>query len=117
MDNNGKKNYVKKSPSVHAFTNKGNKKYTNPKAVKVKKNKVSLSKGKTAAIKASVTKISKKKKVINTSHGPKLRYYSTNTAVAKVNSKGKITAVGKGSCKICVLAINGVRKAIIVTVK
>ena len=117
VNKNGKKNFVKKSPAVHAFTTKGNKKYTNPKAVKVNKDTVTLNKGKSTTIKASVTRINKRRKLINTSHGPTLRYYSTNTKIAKVDNKGKITAVGQGSCKICVLAINGVRKSVKVTVK
>ena len=68
-------------------------------------------------IKATVTKTNRRRKLTNESHGARLRYYSTNTKIAKVNKKGKITAVGKGNCKIYVLAINGVHKVVKVTVK
>ena len=46
-----------------------------------------------------------------------LRYVSTNTKVATVTSKGKIKATGIGTCKIYVVAVNGIWKTITVTVK
>ena len=48
-------------------------------------------------------------------HG--LKYASTNPKIAKVNSKGTITAVSKGTCYVYVYAQNGVYKKIKVTVK
>jgi len=50
-------------------------------------------------------------------HTAVLRYESSNTEVATVNSKGKITAKGKGSCYVYVYAQNGVYKRIKVTVE
>jgi hypothetical protein len=113
----GKKQFVSKSPVMYAYTGNGNKKFTNAKAVKVKKAKVTLKKGKTFKIKAHVTKVKKGKKLMPTDHAPKLRYVSGNTKVATVDKSGKITAKGKGRCKVFVLAVNGVRKSIDVTVK
>ena len=113
----GKKTYVKKSPAVHAFTANGNKKYTNPKSITVKKKKITLKAGKSYAIKAKINKIDKKKSLMKETHGAALRYCSSNTKIAKVSSKGKITAKAPGKCKVYVYAINGVSKTIRVTVK
>ena len=113
---NGKKTYVRTSPMMHAYTGNGTKKYTNAKSVTVKKAKVSLKKGKTYKIKASVKKMKKNKKLMPKSHAPTLRYMTSNKKVATVNSSGKITAKGKGTCVIYVYAHNGVSKSIKVTV-
>jgi uncharacterized protein YjdB len=48
--------------------------------------------------------------------GSKLTYKSTNKKVAKVNSKGKITALKAGSTKITVTAANGKKLTVKVTV-
>lgn len=112
---NGKKSYIKTSPVVHAYSSGGTKNYTNARSVSVKKSKVSLKKGKTHKIKASVKKLRKGKRLLK--HTPKLRYLSSDPAVAKVSKKGKVTAKGKGSCVIYVYAHNGVSKKVKVTVK
>ena len=114
---NGKKVYVGTSPAVHAFTGGYTKVYTNAKAVKVNKTKVTLSKGKTIKIKAKVIKLKKDKKLMPKSHAPKLRYLTTDKKIATVSSKGKIKAKGKGTCYVYVYAHNGVSKKIKVTVK
>ena len=57
--------------------------------------------------------ISKKKVSIHR----KVAWESDNLNVAKVNSKGKITAVGKGTCYVYAYAQNGVAAKIKVTVK
>ena len=116
LKKNGKKKYVRKSPILHAYTGKGNKKYTNVKSVKVKNAKVILKKGKTFKIKAKVKKVRKNKKLMPKKYAATLRYLSTNTKVAAVNKSGKITAKGKGTCTIYVYAHNGVSKSIKVTV-
>lgn len=46
-----------------------------------------------------------------------IMYESSNSKVASVNSKGIITAKGKGTCYIYVYAQNGVYKKITVKVK
>ncbi len=114
---NGKKTYVSTSPAVHAYTSGGKKYFTNPEKVTVKKVSVSLKKGKKYKIKASVANLQKGKALIPDCHEPELRYISSNKKIATVSKSGKITAKGKGKCKVYVLAINGVRKAIKVTVK
>lgn len=113
----GKKVITDTSVSVHAVTKGGN--YGVAKAVSVtkignKKNvtEVILKKGKTAQITAAEVKKDKKIK-----HHRKLCYESSNPNVATVTARGKIKAIGKGSCTVWVYAQNGVYKAITVTVK
>ena len=47
----------------------------------------------------------------------KICYVSSDKSVVEVTEKGKITAKGKGSAKVYVIAQNGIRKAVNVTVK
>lgn len=107
---NGKKVWIAKSNIAHSTTTGG--RYGNARTVKVNKKKVSLKKGKTFAIKAREVKWNKPiQKHAN------IKYESSNTKVAKVSRKGKVTAVGKGTCYIYVSAQNGMYKKIKVTVK
>lgn len=55
--------------------------------------------------------------LITEGHTARLRYLSSNSKVAKVSSNGRITAKGKGRCRIYVIAANGVYKAVKVIVK
>ena len=112
----GKKSYFAKSPTVHAFASGSSKKYTNPKSVRVKKASAAIKAGKTYKIKASVVKLKKNKTLINTGHAPKLRYLSTDTSVATVSKSGKVKGKTAGSCKIYVYAVNGMKKAVKITV-
>ena len=114
---NGKKKYIKTSPLMRAYTSGGSGKYTNARAVKVNKVKVTLKKGKTFRIKAKVLKLKKGKKLMRNKHVPLLRYLSSDKKVATVSKAGKITAKAKGTCRIYVYAHNGVRKTIKITVK
>lgn len=114
---NGKKKYVRKSPIMHAYAGNVTKKHTNAKAVKVKKAKVTLNKGRSFKIKAKVIKVSKKKKLMPKSHAPTLRYKTSYKKIATVSKTGRIKAKGKGKCKIYVFAHNGVSKTITVSVK
>ena len=103
------------SKTIH-FATKGGK-VGNYKAVKltnVKKNKVSVKKGKTFKIKAKSIVQSKKLKV---KKHRTLRYESTNSKVAKVDKNGKITAKKKGTCFVYVYDQSGNFAKIKVTVK
>jgi len=55
------------------------------------------------------------KKVLQ--HVRLVRYYSSDANVAKVSSKGKVKAMGKGKCTIYAIANNGVRASVKVRVK
>ena len=85
--------------------------YGNATSVSVKKKTVRLKKGKTFKLGASF------KKTGTVKQHRKLSYETTKPKVAKVNKKGKIKAVGKGTCKVYAYAQNGVMKVIKVTVK
>ena len=86
----------------------------NPKTVTVNTSRVALMIGKSSTIKADVTGVKSGRKVLN--HANLLRYYSSNRNVATVTSSGKIRATGIGSCTIHVMANNGIRTAVKVTV-
>ena len=104
---------------VRALYKKGNynlcSKYSNtvsfttskaPKAsIKLNKAKLTIYKGKTATLKATVT-----------GDSTKTKWKSSNSSIAAVNSKGKITAKKAGTCKITATA-NGKKAICTVTVK
>ncbi|MDD6637478.1 MAG: Ig-like domain-containing protein [Lachnospiraceae bacterium] len=106
----GKKIFIAKSKTVHVTTAGG--KYGNAKSVKVNKTSVNLTTGEKFKVKASMVK---KDKTIK--QHVEIRYETSNSNVATVNSNGVITAKGKGTCYIYVYAQNGVYKRIKVTVK
>ncbi len=94
-----------------------NKRQTNTKSIKLSKSKFTLSEGRTAKIKAKLVLVDKKKKTLPGGHAAKIRYVSSDVSVAKVNNKGKITAVGKGTCTVYVYGLDGAYKKVNVTVK
>jgi hypothetical protein len=118
----GKKVTIATSVTVHATTTGG--KGGVAKAVKIKKIgkkkinssksvKYTLKKGKKAKISAAEVKQTTKKIY----HHRNICYESSDKSVATVDKKGKITAKGKGKCKIWVYAQNGVYTTINLTVK
>lgn len=109
--------YIGESPVMYAYTSGGNGKKANAGSVSVKKTEVSIKKGNTSKITASVKSSDKKKKTVTYKKLKDIRYLSTDKTIATVSSKGKITAKKKGTCKIYVYAHNGVNKTITVTVK
>ncbi len=88
---------------------------TNAVKVTVSKKKASLKTGKKYQIKAKVKAANGK--LFYKEHASKLRYISGDKYIAKVSKSGKVTGAHKGSCKIYVLAPNGVRTSIKVTVR
>lgn len=113
---NGKKQYIATGLTLHIAGPK-NKTYTNVKKIQCKKTEYTLKKGKTAKITTKLILQDNKKKLLSKGHGAKLRYSSTNKAVATVTAKGTIRAKKKGTCYIYVTALNGVNKRVKVTVK
>jgi len=101
---------------VSHFAGKNNKIYKNPKEVKLATKALTLNKGQSSKISASVKMEAGKKKALGDNHAAKLRYQSTNQNIATVDSKGNVTAVGSGECKIYVFARNGLAKAVSITV-
>jgi len=111
---NGKKVIVAKSIMIHV-AGKKNESVTDAKSIKLNKTSYVLTKGKKATIKASTVKKDKKRTLIN--HTPEFRYATTDSKVAVVSEKGKITAKGKGFCSVYVYAPNGCAQKIKVVVK
>lgn len=114
----GKKIYLASSYTLHQ-AGKGHKKITNAKRITVKKKKYTLKKGKTAVISVKVTKENSKKALIKHSSALEkgVRFWSSNQKIASVTGKGKIRAVSKGKCTIYVMAENGLKAKLKVTVK
>ncbi len=115
LDKNGK--VITSSKFAHVAT-KGKNAKSNPAKVtvssKIKKNKITLKVKKTFKLKGKYASSAKKYKIRKILD---VRYESTKPKVAKVSSKGVITAKKKGTCYIYVYAQNGLYKKIKVTVK
>ena len=111
----GKKQYIATSAMIHSAGSRN--KYTNASGITGVPDTKVLKTGKTYQLKAKIKKADKKKPLIKKVHSPWLRYGTTDSAVAKVSSSGKITAAGKGTCTIYVIAPDGVRKTMKITVK
>ena len=105
---------VSVSKVIHAATKGG--KVGNPKSIKFTnaKSKLTLKKGKKFTLKTKVVAQSKKLKIKN---HRKIAFESSKPSVVKVNSKGKIKGVKKGTAYIFAYAQNGVAKKVKVTVK
>lgn len=114
----GKKQISNLSGWVSAKTYKRNNKKINAKAPKLSKQKVYLglcsSKQITAKIAPSKYGTNDNKKVFS----EKIRWYSSNSSIATVDKKGKITAgKKKGKCKVYAVSHNGARTKVDVIVK
>lgn len=108
----GKRVIIMTSKVIHTITE--GKKYGNPVKVVLDTTAVKLNVADTKTLTGEVLIESAK---LLKEHTAVLRYESTNTEIATVNSKGKITAKDKGSCYVYVYAQNGVYKRIKVTVE
>ena len=108
----GKKVQLGESLTLCAAGTKS-KEYTNVSEVTLNKTKKTLETGKTFKIKADLKLEDESKKLVD----PGIKYESSDTSVAKVNSKGKITTVGKGTCYVYVRSATGAYAKIKITVK
>lgn len=113
---NGQKYNIGKTITAYVVGRK-NAKWTNVKKIKIAKKAYTLRKGKTVKIKAETVLVDKRKKPLSNKHVRKFRYASDNKKVATVSKTGKLTARGKGKCKVYVYARNGYAKKINITVK
>lgn len=117
VDSKGKVTGVKKGTATITASVKGAKEVkvkvtiTAPiaaKSVKLNKTSATVAKGKTLTLAATVSPSNTTNKTV--------KWKSSNTKVAKVDSKGKITAVGAGSAKITATTANGRTTAATITV-
>ena len=93
------------------------KRFANTKSLKVDKTAVTVKAGKTKTINTTIKLYGTKKEIFGRTHAGFVRYLSTNTDVATVDKNGKIKGVAKGTCKVYAVGVNGVWKAVKVTVK
>jgi uncharacterized repeat protein (TIGR02543 family) len=115
---NGKKVVVRNSVTVHSVAGNTSARSTNVKSVKAKKHSISLKKGKSYTLKASVSKVNKKKAFFDETHCGLLRYLSADSKIASVDyNTGKIKAKKAGKTTVYVLGVNGIRDKAVVTVK
>ena len=110
----GRRVTVSRSEEIHFVTDVKGYKYGNPTKVALSSKKCTLNKGKTFNLKNRVKVYSSKKVLL---HTDKVRYVSSDSRVAKVNSRGRITAEKAGRCNIYAIAQNGRAAKITVTVK
>ena len=111
---NGKRVALGKTLEMFAVTATKSGKYANPTAIKLSSSKISVKKGKSAVVSAKVFMPKNKK---SKKYTAEIRWISSNTKVAKVDKKGKITAKKKGNCYVYAFTRNGVSKRVKVTVK
>ena len=115
---NGKKVIVRNSATVHSVCGNTSARSTNVKAVKAAKHSITLKKGQSYKLKASVYKINKSRAFLATTHCGLIRYLSRDKKIATVDyNTGKIKGVKAGTTKVYVLGVNGIRDRVTVTVK
>lgn len=110
----GQKTVICESDTVRSITGGSTKKHTNAAKIKIRESALDLSINEKKKISASVTGEDEDKQVL--AHGNVLHYLSEDTAVATVSEEGKICAVAPGSCRVFVIAANGLRSEVNVTV-
>ena len=109
---NGKKTYLNQSNAIYIATAGGTR--TNAKAVTAASTSITLKKGKTKNLSATVTSVNSKKKLFYRT--AKLTYTTTDKKIATVTSRGTVTAKAKGTCYIYVSAANGIYTKVKITV-
>ncbi len=122
VDSQGKR--IAKSAAQHSITGNDSGIKTNAKSVSVRAGKTTLCTGQTTKLKVSVKAERKGRVVLWKGHTSRYRYvvtdaeypYSTSRAV-KVTAGGTVKAVSKGQARIYVMAANGVRTSVVITVK
>jgi uncharacterized protein YjdB len=115
---NGKKVIVKNSVTVHSVAGNTSARSTNVKSVKAKKHAVTLKKGQSYTLKASISKISKNRAFLDNTHCGLIRYLVRDRKIATVDyNTGKIKAKKAGKTIVYVLGVNGIRDKCVVTVK
>lgn len=115
---NGKKQIVRNSVTVHSVCGNTSARSTNVKAVKAAKHAITLKKGQSYRLKASVYKVNKKRAFLDETHCGLLRYLTRDRKIATVDyNTGRIKGVKAGKTTVYVLGVNGIRDKVVVTVK
>jgi len=115
---NGKKVVVRNSVTVHSVCGNTSTRSTNVKSVKVSKHSVTLKKGQTYKVKATISKLNKRRAFLDATHCGLLRCLTADSKIATVNYKtGVIKAKKAGKTTVYVLGVNGIRDEVVVNVK
>ncbi|MGI6737168.1 MAG: C1 family peptidase [Anaerovoracaceae bacterium] len=114
---NGKKVVLSRSLACHTIAGGYSHHYTVAASLKAGQNKLTLRAGRSGRVSAKTVKYRSHRKLLTKKHTARCRYVSTNSAVAAVNSKGRVTAKKAGTCKIRIYAQNGVHTSVKVVVK
>lgn len=114
----GKKVIVRNSVTVHSVCGNTSARSTNVKKVKAAKHAITLKKGQSYKLKASIYKVNKKRAFLDRTHCALLRYLTADRKIATVDyNTGKIKGVKAGKTTVYVLGVNGIRDKVTVTVK
>ena len=111
----GQKTYVCDSLTLHSITGNSTKKFTNAQEIVLKNEQLQLAVGEKKKISAEVIGCDAEKQVF--ARGSTLRYLTGRPDIAAVTKDGKVHGVAPGSCKIWLVALNGVHAVLEVTVK
>lgn len=111
----GQKSYICESDNVHCITGGSTKKHTNAAEVRISSPSLDLSVGDKKRIAVSLAGQDPHKDVLPC--GELLRFLSEDTSVAVVSREGKVRAVAPGSCRVFVIAPNGIRSSVNVSVR
>jgi uncharacterized repeat protein (TIGR02543 family) len=99
----GKKVIVRNSVTVHSVCGNTSARSTNVKKVKAAKHAITLKKGQSYKLKASIYKVNKKRAFLDRTHCALLRYLTADRKIATVDyNTGKIKAVKAGKTNIYV---------------
>ncbi len=122
VDSNGKR--IAKSDTVWSAAGNTSGKYANAKSLSVKAGKKTLKVGKKTRLTVKPKLTKKSKKLLGTSYTNQYRYIVTSaeyplapSKVVRVSKNGTVTALTSGKAKIYILAPNGIRTAVTITVK
>jgi hypothetical protein len=100
---------------VFAITGGYNARYCDPASVSIDVKRVVLKNGGAYTIRATLEGVRDGMDILNVMND--LRYFSSDASVATVSETGKIKARGAGTCTVYILANNGVRASLEVSVK
>ena len=103
------------SKTMYTLNGYYTRKLTNAKSITPTKKTLNVRVGRAVTLKAKVKLVKNKRKLVN--GVSKVRYMSSNKNIASVNSAGRIAGKKAGSCRIYVIAHNGIWSSCKVTVK
>ena len=92
-------------------------KTTNPKSISVSRRAVTVGIGQSVKIRAKIRPVKAGRKLLSKRHAAVLRYATDDFDIAAIDKKGRVTGKKAGVCRVYVIGVNGLYKAVGVTVK